>query len=222
MREERRILMTEKELNDVRFNWTETLDILCSNGFSQFLDNRTEREFEIWFNGGGREILDNITYNWGASKVAIIDEDNDWVLKIPFCNKSRDYCEIEAENYQKAVKEGVEEPFAECYFLMEYESAPCYIMEKVNCDEEAVESDFYEIGSDKLSGQMSEDEISDYLYSMDTGEILGLLLESYYEVGFLQKVNAFLSENSINDLHMANLGYRGDKLVFVDYSGYYS
>src|SRR5574344_1600230 len=104
MREERRILMTEKELNGVRFNWTETLDSLCSNGFSQFLDNRTGDEFEIWLNGGGRE-----------------------VLKIPFCDKSCDYCEIEAENYQKAVKEGVEEPFAECYFLMEYESTPCYI-----------------------------------------------------------------------------------------------
>lgn len=214
--------MTEKELNGVRFNWTETLDILCSNGFSQFLDNRTVEEFEIWFNGVGREVLDNITYGWGASKVAIIDEDNDWVLKIPFCDKSCDYCEIEAENYQKAVKEGVEEPFAECYFLMEYEGAPCYIMEKVDCDEEVVESDFYEIGLDKLSGQMSEDEISDYLGSMDTDEILDQLLEFYYGAGFLQKVSAFLSVNSINDLHTGNLGYRGDKLVFVDYSGYYS
>jgi hypothetical protein len=214
--------MTEKELNGVRFNWTETLDILCSNGFSQFLDNRTGEELKIWFNGGGIGVLDNITYGWGVSKLVIIDEDNDWVLKIPFCDKSCDYCEIEAENYQKAVKEGVEEPFAECYFLMEYEGAPCYIMEKINCDEQAIESDFYEIGSEKLSGQMSEDEISDYLGSMDTDEILDQLLEFYYEAGFLQKINAFLSVNSINDLHTGNLGYRGDKLVFVDYSGYYS
>jgi hypothetical protein len=222
MREERRILMTEKELNGVRFNWTKTLDILCSNGFSQFLDNRTGEEFEIWLSGGGIGVLDNITYGWGASKVAIIDEDNDWVLKIPFCNKSKDYCQLEAIYYGQAVKEGVEEPFAECYFLMEYEGAPCYIMEKVNCDEQAIESDFYEICSDKLSGQMSEDEINDYLGSMDTDEILDQILEFYYEAGFLQKVNVFLSENSINDLHTGNLGYRGDKLVFVDYSGYHS
>ena len=201
--------MTEKELNGVRFDWSKILEALCSSGFSQFLNHRTETEFEIWFNGGGREVLDNITYGWGASKVAIIDDDNDWVLKIPFCNKSCDYCEIEAENYQKAVKEGVEEPFAECYFLMEYEGVPCYIMEKVNCDEQAIESDLYEIGSD-------------YLGFMDTDEILDQLLEFYYEAGFLQKVDAFLSVNSINDLHTANLGYRGDKLVFVDYSGYYS
>lgn len=214
--------MTEKELNGVRFDWSKILEALCSSGFSQFLNHRTETEFVNWYNMFGNELIENVTFGWGASKLVIIDEDNDWVLKIPFCNKSKDYCQLEAIYYEQAVKEGVEEPFAECYFLMEYEGAPCYVMEKINCDEQAVESDFYEIGLDKLSGQMSEDEISDYLGSMDTDEILGQLLEFYYEADFLQKVNAFLSENSINDLHTANLGYRGDKLVFVDYSGYYS
>lgn len=210
--------MTEKELNGVTFDWSETLEALCSNGFSQFLGHRTEMEFDKWRQTIGNEVVENIAFYWGASKLVIVDEDNDWVLKIPFCDKSRDYCAVEAENYKKAVEAGVEEPFAACYFLMEYEGAPCYVMEKINCDEQAVESDFL----DKLSGQMSEDEISDCLGSMDTDEILDQLLEFYYEAGFLQKINAFLSVNSINDLHTGNLGYRGDKLVLVDYSGYYS
>ena len=29
-----------------------------------------------------------------------------------------------------------------------------------------------------------------------------------------------LRENDINDLHAGNVGYRGDDLVLVDYSGY--
>ena len=119
-------------------------------------------------------------------KLVIIDEDNDWALKIPFCDKACDYCALEAENYKKAVEAGVEEVFAACYFLMEYEGAPCYIMEKVSCDEEAVESDFYEIGSDKLFGEMDEDEIYSYLGSMDSDEIIDELLEFYYDEGFLE------------------------------------
>ena len=214
--------MTGKELNGVIFDWSETLEVLCSNGFSQFLGHRTEMEFDKWYRTIGNEVAENIAFYWGASKLVIVDEDNDWVLKIPFCDKSRNYCAVEAENYKKAVEAGVEEPFAACYFLMEYEGAPCYVMEKINCDEQAIESDFYEIGSDKLLGEMSEDEICSYLGSMDTDEILDQLLEFYYEAGFLREINAFLSVNSINDLHTGNLGYRGDKLVFVDYSGYYS
>ena len=213
--------MTDKELAAIRLNWTETIKVLCSYGFSQFLNNRTESEFILWEESSG-ENLGNISYSYGASKLVIIDDDNDWVLKIPFCDKRCDYCALEAENYKKAVKAGVEEPFAACYFLMEYEGAPCYVMEKINCNEQAIESDFYEIGLDKLSGKMSEDEIYSYLGSMDTDEILNQLLEFYYEAGFLCEVNDFLSINNINDFHTGNLGYRGDKLVFVDYSGYYS
>ncbi len=213
--------MTDKEFAAIHLNWTQTLNVLCSNGFSQFLNNRTEAEIMLWENSS-YENLGNITCSYGLSKLALIDENNDWVLKIPFCDKARDYCALEAENYKKAVEAGVEEAFAACYFLMEYEGAPCYIMEKVDCDEEAVESDFYEIGSNKLSGEMNEEEIYSYLGSMDGVEIVDQLLESYYDEDFLEDINIFLSQNEINDLHTGNVGYRGTNLVFVDYSGYFS
>lgn len=213
--------MTDKELAAIRLHWTETIKALCSYGFSQFLNNRTESEFILWENSSD-ENLENISYSHGVTKLVIIDDDNDWVLKIPFCDKAHDYCALEAENYKKAVEAGVEEGFAACYFLMEYEGAPCYIMEKVNCDEEVVESDFYEIGSNRLSGEMSEEEIYNYLGSMDGDEIVDQLLEFYYDEGFLKDVYTFLSQNKINDLHTGNVGYRGANLVFVDYSGFYS
>jgi hypothetical protein len=211
--------MTDKELAAIRLHWTKTIKALCSYGFSQFLNNRTEAEFKLWENSS-YEDLGNISYFHGVTKLVIVDEDNDWVLKIPFSNKACDYCALEAENYKKAVEAGVEEGFAACYFLMEYEGAPCYIMEKVICDEEVVESDFYEIGSNKLSSEMDEDEIYSYLGSMDSYEIVDQLLEFYYDEGFLGDIYNFLSENEINDLHTGNVGYRGTNLVFVDYSGY--
>lgn len=212
--------MTDKEFAAIQFNWTQTIEVLCSNGFSQFLNNRTESEFRLWKNGFSYEDLENISYSNGVTKLVIIDEDSDWVLKIPFCNRTCNYCAIEAENYKKAVEAGVEEAFAACYFLMEYEGAPCYIMEKVSCDEEIVESDFYKIGSSRLSGEMSEDEIYSYLGSMDGEKIIDRLLEFYYDGGFLAEINIFLSQNEINDFHTGNVGYRGTNLVFVDYSGF--
>lgn len=213
--------MTDKEFAAIHLNWTQTIKVLCSYGFSQFLNNRTESEFILW-RDSSYENLENIFYSYGASKLVIIDDDNDWVLKIPFCDKACDYCALEAENYKKAVEVGVEEGFAACHFLMEYEGAPCYIMEKVSCDEQTVESDFYEIGSNKLSGEMDEDEIYSYLGSMDGDEIVDQLLEFYYDDGFLRDVYDFLSQNEINDLHTGNVGYRNDQLVLVDYSGYHN
>ena len=211
--------MTDKEFAAIHLNWIQNIKILCSNGFSQFLNNRTESELTLW-EESSLEDLENISYSYGATKLVIIDDDNDWVLKIPFCDKACDYCALEAENYKKAVEAGVEEGFAACYFLMEYEGAPCYIMEKVSCDEETVESDFYEIGSNKFSDEMNEDEIYSYLGSMDGDEIVDQLLEFYYDEGFLKKVNIFLSQNKINDLHTGNVGYRGEQLVLTDYSGF--
>lgn len=213
--------MTDKEFAAIHLNWTQTINVLCSYGFSQFLNNRTESEARLWGNSS-YENLENISYSYGASKFVIVDEDSDWVLKIPFCDKAYDYCALEAENYKKAVEAGVEEGFAACYFLMEYEGAPCYIMEKVSCDEETIEGDFYEIGSNRLSSEMDEEEIYSYLGSMDGVEIVDQLLDFYYEEGFLKKVNIFLSQNKINDLHIGNVGYRGTNLVFVDYSGFHN
>jgi hypothetical protein len=68
MREERRILMTEKELNGITFDWSETLEALCSNGFSQFLGHRTEMEFDKWYQTIGNEVVENITFNLIFSK----------------------------------------------------------------------------------------------------------------------------------------------------------
>lgn len=213
--------MTDKEFAAIHFNWTQTINVLCSYGFSQFLNNRTEAEFRLWENSSD-ENLENISYFYGATKLVIVDEDNDWVLKIPFCDKSRDYCAVEAENYKKAVEAGVEESFAACYFLMEYEGAPCYIMEKVNCDSEEVESDFYEKSSDKLKEEMEEEEIYSYLGSLDGSEMVEELIGFYYNSSILEKLFSFLSTNDINDVHTGNVGYRGDQLVLVDYSGFYS
>ena len=103
--------MTDKEFVAIHFNWTQTIEVLCSNGFSQF--NRTEPEFRLWEDSSYGD-LENISYFYGATKSVIIDEDNDWVLKIPFCDKTCDYCALEAENYKKAVEAGVEEVFAAC------------------------------------------------------------------------------------------------------------
>ena len=89
--------MTDKEFTAIHFNWTQAIEVLCSIGFSQFLDNRTLSEFKLW-EDSSYEDLANISYSHGATKLVIVDDDNDWVLKIPFCDKACDYCALDRKS----------------------------------------------------------------------------------------------------------------------------
>lgn len=212
-----------KNFNEVKLQWEDKLNALCSRGFLQFFALRTEEVFNKWYdsiNHDADEKIEGIIFQMGASKLVLLDDDNDWVLKIPFSDTVHDHCKVEVTNYKNAVKEGVEEPFAACCFLTEYENAPCYIMEKVCCDEDTVTSDLYNRSREKLSDKMDEEEICDYLNSIDAEYIYMELLPAYYSEKFLQRLHDFIWRYGIEDLHTGNLGYRDDKLVFIDYSGY--
>lgn len=98
----------------------------------------------------------NYVIDSGATKCVIIPKNEDYVLKIPFtgyedwdnqpCKEDEetgewiydedydpfvpfedgDYCRIEADNYQFAIIEGLEEIFAETYFLGYVKGFPIY------------------------------------------------------------------------------------------------
>lgn len=200
--------------------WTESLDCLGEYGFNTFIEEREEFSFCSW---RGKASLDykGFQFNSGATKVVIIDEDCDWVLKIPY-DKMINHCQLEVENYEKAVAEGVEDAFAETFFLMEYKGAPCYAMRKAECNEEAIEESFYDIalGKDYDYMNMDSDERYEYASNLDIDEKVDMILKDFYNEDFIERVNNFIYINGINDLHMGNIGYLNNRLVYVDYSGY--
>ena len=68
---------------------------------------------------------------------------------------------------------------------------------------------------------MDEDEFFEYVGSLDGSEMVDELFGFYYDAETLEKVSTFIQDNNINDVHTGNVGYRGDQLVMVDYSGYF-
>ena len=50
--------------------------------------------------------------------------------------------------------------------------------------------------------------------------VAAYFVEKYGYEEFM-KIADFLEWNEINDLHSGNIGYIGDRIIFIDYAGYY-
>lgn len=176
----------------------------------------------------------------GVSKGVLWFDDsdfNDIVFKMPFSGLYYDYCDREADFYQAAKKDNVEEFFAETVYLgeakIEYKGdiyeLPIYAQERVDMDaddiDNALYSSFiknytedvrnrYDEDSEDYNEAMGEEAIMDAYWSEDSTSIaLGL-----FDNGALSE---FVWREGINDLHEGNIGRRADgSLVMVDYSGY--
>ena len=92
--------MQDVELNALKDGWMGILDSVCSKGFSQFFEKRNE---PIYANSTWDcETINEVNFKCGASKMVLITEEINWVLKIPFIDKKCDYCKLEVEYYKKS------------------------------------------------------------------------------------------------------------------------
>ena len=163
----------------------------------------------------------------GATRVVISSCDDDWVLKfdIQHPDHTCSYNEREAENFKKACEAGLDEYFAAMYYIGEVCGVKVYAQEKVNMDEDKVSDEWtnYLVSCgdyDECETDEEKYEAASYdTYNMDQDERVYAMLGSGCES---DKVICFLDDNSINDLHAANWGYRNGNLepVMVDYAGF--
>lgn len=157
----------------------------------------------------------------GATKMCIIPDD-DKVIKIPFVgsgwhNFQYNYCEKEASIYKKAKEKGVEEFFAA---TMEAELIECqdgasimaYFQERV---------DTHRI---RILSNDEWDQASNISDSSPTGMPSSWLLDAfeYYGQERLLEFFSFVRDAKINDIHIDNVGYIGNRPVLLDYSGFYN
>lgn len=173
-----------------------------------------------------------ISFFCGASKLVIVDEESDWVIKLSFdCSvdvdegMESDYCKRELYNYEKACEEGVEKFFAEICMVGEVDGIEVYLQEKLKVDD-GVEKDVdqifrdyvYSLDESYYDDIEDEDErnaiLTDDVYEMDEEERIEAIF------GFDERLITFIENNDINDLHSGNFGYRGADLVIMDYSGW--
>ena len=185
--------------------------------FSEFFQKPNGSKWrELMWNDAG-SWADSIVLESGATKAVIIDEDYDYVLKIPFLMESgQNYCQIELENYVNAKQDNLEAYFAETFYLGEYEGAQCYASKKADCDdiEGRVSDEIRESYPD-----MSDEDFNSYIGDCWGEEIVEEAMKNCAGDNW-GRLYDFLYDNGINDLHYGNIGYIDGSLVYIDFSGY--
>ena len=153
-----------------------------------------------------------ISIFYGASKLVFVDEDINYVAKMPFCGL-RDYCSIEVGNYNEISFHypKYSHYFAECWkagtITIDGIELPLYIMERADIDENRVYemSDNYRIeNEDSNTCDLVMDCLA-FAYDNEVYDIMNIIKEMH-----------------INDIHSGNVGFKNDLPIFIDYSGYYA
>ena len=164
-------------------------------------------------------VADNygLTVYSGCTKACFVSTDVDWVIKVNLCH-DRDYCYDEAFNYQAAIDYGVEECFAACYFLDRIDGHDFYIQEMVDVDEETSENTCYDYARETCEEEdPTDDDVWDAYYDFDDYSRVNAIFRL---ANIKAKLIDFIYEYDIDDLHIGNFGYKGEKPVIIDYSGY--
>lgn len=140
-----------------------------------------------------------------------IDENGDVISS--YDDYGYNYCELETEIYQKAIDDGVAEAFAGEWEIGVVNNIPVYAQEKVTSIGDS-NSGATQADTEKILNQES------YCYTpIESVAFMADLLKYYGEEKFLKLLD-FLKKEQLSDFHNGNIGYIGERPVFVDYSGF--
>lgn len=214
--------MTLKQKNEIEI----ILNALNDYDFSDF-GSETKNDLIDYFRDHYKGQL-SWSHDTGASKFVFVF--SDFVIKIPFryswaeeelmgANSYNgeywDYCAAELEQYEFAVKNGVEEFFAAVEYLGDIDGHPIYFQEF---------ADIYCMrGSDS-----SEAEVEEFEESEESRQSAWLDLDSYWRCDVLKyygkdkykKFMNYIADADIEDLHDGNIGYIHSRPVLIDFSGW--
>jgi len=179
-------------------------------------------------------------YATGATKGVLIFEQLGFVIKIPFCRNSEDceynstygeyeccyftgadtdngwdYCEAEANKYERAEEEGLAQCFAKTKKIGDIDGYPIYIQELADIYKSI---DYQSSHTEEDSRQVSSICNSNNFYMFNIEWLSDAF--HYYGEKMFHKLLEFIRTVGINDLHDGNIGYIGNRPVLVDYSSF--
>lgn len=179
-------------------------------------------------------------YATGATKGVLIFEQLGFVIKIPFCRNSEDceynstygeyeccyftgadtdngwdYCEAEANKYERAEEEGLAQCFAKTKKIGDIDGYPIYIQELADIYKSI---DYQSSHTEEDSRQVSSICNSNNFYMFNLEWLSDAF--HYYGEKVFHKLLEFIRTVGINDLHDGNIGYIGNRPVLVDYSSF--
>lgn len=151
--------------------------------------------------------------SYGATKAVFDVPEFAYVIKIPFVGYHTNYCELEVENYNAAVRCGFARYFAETrYYTIGYDDTDTpiefYIQERCDADESAIIDSITSTLGDEYGSGCSE----------DVAEWMSQLIKND-DINY-DEFHKFLKCNHINDLHSANVAIKNDSFIIFDFSGY--
>lgn len=224
------------ERNEEIFNFVKTFELDENDGFCDGDD------MDLFLSSIDRRKVPSFDFESGASKLVIIPDDRDYVIKIPFNGgyqwdwdndryffepfngadddgDGNDYCAAEMKLYDRAVEEGYAEFFVAVEYAGDINGYPIYTQKRVK--------DFCKYISDEEQKSYSSATSRTSLNSTHIGRLpyywAAACLTVFEED--LQKFNAFIDflrrTDIIKDLHTGNLGFLNNKPVIVDYGGWY-
>lgn len=207
--------------------YTNLLD-MCVEGGLDFFDTHSRDSFIDWhYNNDVYEIHNE----WGASRFVIWEDTLPYVIKIPFierCTQYKNYCEIEVEICNRAMKTDIKDCFAKTAFLCYYQDYPIYIMEKAICDEDGLYLSACEAAENHK--EVTEEFIARSEVDFSSSITSFSSMDSMTQMEFLKleewgedvadRFFSFSKENNINDQHLGNFGYINNRLVIIDYCGF--
>jgi hypothetical protein len=179
-------------------------------------------------------------YATGATKGVLIFEQLGFVIKIPFCCNSEDceynsaygeyeccyftgadtdngwdYCEAEANKYERAKEEGLAQCFAKTKKIGDIDGYPIYMQELADIYKSI---DYQSSHTEEDSRQVSSICNSNNFYMFNIEWLSDAF--HYYGEKMFHKLLEFIRTLGINDLHDGNIGYIGNRPVLVDYSSF--
>ena len=185
----------------------------------------------IYANAEHTEMICNLkkdydfSIEFGTYRHTFIFDDCDWVLKIPRKIGEHNYndCEIEVMVYKLAEKYGLHHFFAPAAKLVPFNcnlgEIPIYVMKKVVVDEDRVSDHFYSL----YDGDSEDEEDVSEWYENNFDEVDATMqaFVDYYGGVEADKLQSFLYNIHINDIHSGNVGYdEDDNLIIIDYAGF--
>ena len=198
----------------MNYNINDILPYVENYEFSEYFTSR-EEDFLI-----SSIDCDELSFDWedGASKLVIIPEDKDYVIKIPFNARYEDFlCEYYDYNYNYCEKE-------------------CNLYKKISFAENPVFTQFFQPKCQIYNNLEEEDRSKSYSkdsmmkvkskklrhYTNLPEDWLAAVTEVLKDVQHVREFILFLEEYDITqDLHSGNIGYYNNKPVILDYAGFY-
>lgn len=179
-------------------------------------------------------LSNEIKLHSGSSKICMDFLKADFVIK---WSKGLSYNENEDENealretymYEKAKKENLEMFFPYTESLGQINNTYFVLQNKIDFSAEDIEGkkrSKYENISKTASLRMINKMEKGFIikgcwYNRSLDSLWASMALVLYGKKFCKKLCKFIQENKINDLHSSNIGYKDDKPVILDFSGYF-